>query len=243
MFVFTIMRFAGQAGTSFTNPQQITIYVMDDDFGFKDNIQGYVTVELPTARTFIHEDINDIPLLEPAKGGSYKELELIKAGWLERKLKRKIAKSTGPGTLGTLSVSLTIFEASLLRKALRRESNLMQIVQSTKTATPETIALDALVKQAQKDLQKALLAQPFPTSGDTPQSDFASVADSIIAATQKQMDVLTSAEEEESKTAVATPDPVGNQKARTKLQEYRKFFLGLQQPSFIYGSVPIRLKY
>ena len=41
---------------------------------------------------------------------------------MERKLKRKIAKSVTPGDLGALSVSVTIFGANLLRDALRRES-------------------------------------------------------------------------------------------------------------------------
>ena len=69
------------AESSFTNPQQITVYVMDDDFGFKDNVLGYVEVEVPPMNhaKYVHRDFEET-LKAPIPGGTYKELQLIKAG-------------------------------------------------------------------------------------------------------------------------------------------------------------------
>lgn len=168
---------------------------MDDDFGFKDNVQGYVTIEVPkVTRKFNHRDLDDIEVLPAVHHGSYKELESIKSGWMERKLKRKLAKSTHPGSLGTLSVSITVFEANLLRDALRRESNVSELVPpmegsgsaeeaaggggaGTTTSSSDEAGLgafqkaveaqDSVLLQAQTELQAAFLEHELSNRGTT----------------------------------------------------------------------------
>eukprot|EP00750_Incisomonas_marina_P006091 INCI14319.1.p2 GENE.INCI14319.1~~INCI14319.1.p2 ORF type:complete len:456 (+),score=99.37 INCI14319.1:328-1695(+) len=259
---------AEEANSAFSNPQELTIYIMDDDFGFKDNVQGYVNVEVPkVTRKFNHRDLDDIEVLPAVHHGSYKELESIKSGWMERKLKRKLAKSTHPGSLGTLSVSITVFEANLLRDALRRESNVSELVPPIESSSAEATGgggagrasssidaaglealnkavetQDAVLLQAQTELQAAFLEHELPSSGiaprqtsDASQRTFKDFLDQVLSRATVQLAAASKAEETKS---ALSPTAGGasrasslartNSRGKQLLDAQRTFFLSLK---------------
>ena len=265
-----------QANSAFSNPQELTIYIMDDDFGFKDNVQGYVNVEVPkVTRKFNHRDLDDIEVLPAVHHGSYKELESIKSGWMERKLKRKLAKSTHPGSLGTLSVSITVFEANLLRDALRRESNVSELVPPIESSSAEATGgggagrasssidaaglealnkavetQDAVLLQAQTELQAAFLEHELPSSGiaprqtsDASQRTFKDFLDQVLSRATVQLAAASKAEETKS---ALSPTAGGasrasslartNSRGKQLLDAQRTFFLSLKSSVVCFGA-------
>jgi len=191
----------------------------------------------------MHQDLADIEIREAEHHGSYKELQTIKSGWFERKLKRKLAKSTGPGSLGTLSVSITVFEANLLRNALRRESQVDMVpsairesainASAVKEAIDSIKAEDDIVMQAQQELQTAFLRHRHPSKFQKTDDDndtgsaledhepFEDVVERIMGRASQQLSRLTSDEsnspEDESRRA----------RAADLLAAQKKFFLDL----------------
>ena len=89
----------------------------------KDCVIGHITVDVPDMKNgFVHLELDDQEILEVENQGSYKGLMSIKENGVKKMLHRKIATTEKKGSLGQLSVCITVFEGNHLRNALRRES-------------------------------------------------------------------------------------------------------------------------